>query len=160
MKRSRGIFLTVILVIFISVIGYNYKNMNKNVINIDELSKIQIEFIDESVSSEGINYVCKLTNGSPYIIKQNDTYLEIPIREKNSIRTSGLSVHGTGNKLNIKPNEEVVLVFYVPTKVLGKDTSLDPKSPSVKMTGYLNEIREETLFTVGLGSKWSVTGEN
>lgn len=159
MKKLRGIFLVVILISFVFVIGNNYKNKNKKVINIDELSKIQFEFIDEHVSEEGINYVCKLKNDSSYIIKQNDIYFEIPIREKNSIRTSGLLIDGKGNRLNIKPNEEIILEFYVPTKVFGKDTSLDPKSPSVKIIGYLNEVKEENLFSKLLGSKWSVGTE-
>lgn len=149
----------VIIVISIFLIGYNYGNMKNNIISIDELSKIQVEFTDERVSPEGIYYVCKLKNDSSYIIKQNNAYLEIPIREKNSIRTSGLLIDGKGNKLNIKPKEEVTLEFYVPTEVLGKDTSLDPKNPHVKIKGYLNEVREENLFTVGISSKSSITGE-
>jgi hypothetical protein len=76
------------------------------------------------------------------VIKQNNVFLRFPV--KNNFKIKAL-----GNKLNIKPKEEVVLIVLAPKKEYERNENLDVNHPYIEIEGYLDKLSGINQF-----SKW------
>ncbi len=103
---------------------------------------IFVTIVDIKQLPEGTDYSLKLKNGSPYLIKQNTVYLSYP-------KLKPWKIEATGNKLDIKPNDEVLLAVFTPTELPKNNNLSDPKLTSIMIRGYLNEVKEINHFDIG-----------
>jgi len=55
-------------------------------------------------------------------------------------------VEATGNKLDIEPNEEVILNVFMPIENFKNSNLIDSQHPSLMIRGYLNEVKETNHF--------------
>lgn len=111
-----------------------------------EKMKVDIKIISKSELPEGNSYALKLTNTSPYLIKQNAVYLSYPIKTGTSSSWNKCKVEATGNKLDIKPNEEVDLNVFVDRANIENSTQLDIENPEIEFQCYANEVTENTHY--------------
>ncbi|MDD3024450.1 MAG: hypothetical protein PHE26_11195 [Syntrophomonadaceae bacterium] len=74
------------------------------------------------------------------------------ILEDNGSRSNPCKVEATGNKLDIRPNEEVILNVFMPSENFKNNHLIDSQHPSLMIRGYLNEVKETNHFDIGLGS--------
>ena len=91
--------------------GTNTKEVSKVDFS-KESSFVEIRIINTQIMpSSGTAYTLALKNTSHYLIKQNSVYLSYPIKqgESGGGMMNKCKVEATGNKIDIKPNEEVTL---------------------------------------------------
>lgn len=155
MKRLRVYLAIIVIILFIPLMGCHGKDLSNEKI-LKELQNIKFELIDKSVLPTGTIYTCKITNSSKYTIKQNNVYLKLPIKIEGGYKDSGLLIAGNGNKLNIKPSEQVVVSFIIPTELFTANSTIDAENPRIEMVGYLNELKQENVFSIGDSSKWAI----
>ncbi|WP_406764751.1 hypothetical protein [Candidatus Clostridium radicumherbarum] len=55
-------------------------------------------------------------------------------------------VEATGNKIDIKPNEEVTLNVFIPGENYENNNKIDSNRPQYEIEGYLNEVSKLTHF--------------
>jgi len=143
------------VLIFIS--GYltlngNYKK-NIDAKDIDQqIDRITVMIIDTKQFPNGTDYSLKLNNASQYLIKQNAVYLSYPILMDNGSNSNQCKVEATGNKLDIRPNEEVMLNVFMPIENFKNNNLIDTQHPSLMIRGYLNEVKETNHFDKSWGS--------
>lgn len=119
-KRIVKIGLSIMLIIIFSSSGYilGKNNSSKGINSLNTTSKS--ENIDISITNtsrmptSGTGYVIKIKNVSPYLIKQNSVYISYPIKHGSSQTMNNCKIEATGNKINIKPNEVVILNAFIP----------------------------------------------
>ena len=60
-----------------------------------------------------------------------------------------MKVEAKGNKLNIQPNEEVLLNVFIPIECITPE--LKDIEPELEIKGYIEEVKEERCFhSIGL----------
>jgi hypothetical protein len=82
-----------------------------------EHKKVHIKLISNQDLPEGKAFGLKLINGSKFTIKQNSVYVSFPIKTQNGSRSNKFKVEADGNRLDIKPGEEVILNVYTQRKL-------------------------------------------
>ena len=135
-----------ITILIISLMTAFLTSCASGAINHDELNNIKIEIMKTSASSDGISYTLKLKNQSSYIIKQNAVYLSYPIKRGKGVFGNDCKVEAANNKLNIKPNEEVILNITVSSENYNNNESLDSENPQLEIKGYFKEVAEMNHF--------------
>lgn len=113
--------------------------------------KRQYKLIPQSKLPEGTAYSLSLKNGSSHIIKQNVIYLSYPIKNLNNSKSNKFKIEATGNRLNIKPNETVVVSVFAPKEEYENNQSLDIDNPNIEIVGYMDEVKDETHFQKSSG---------
>lgn len=114
-----------------------------------EIGKIKIELVEIKELPEGTNYTIKLKNGSPYLIKHNILYVSLPIKTQNGYKQNRFKIEATHNKLDIYPNQEIVLSAFAPIEMYRDNKFLDNMEPDYNFFMFLNEVKEENRFSMG-----------
>lgn len=111
----------------------------------EEMDKIKLEFVSKSELPEGIGYALKLKNGSSFLIKQNTVYISYPVRNGNSGYISNKAkVEAVGNKLDIRPGEEITLNAFIPDAF--DSDKVDQHRLQYEIKGYINEVKDSNHF--------------
>ena len=142
------LILTTILLLCLNIKTGFKKRISQAPVLSNELKKISIQLINKSSMPSGISYSFKLKNGSPYLIKQNNAYLSFPIKIQKGQRSNEFKIEAKGNKLDIKPNEEVMLNVFAPKEDYEKDTSLDIEKPELEFVCYINDVNIENRYII------------
>ena len=131
-------------------VGKNIDN-KENAVDASKISNIaSIKIVDKmSVPEMGTRYTLTLKNTSIYNIKQNSVYISYPIINGNGLSMNNCKVEATGNKLDIKPNEEVTLFAFIPLENYKENESLDINRPQYELKGYFNEVIPINHFEQG-----------
>jgi hypothetical protein len=140
--KSFSITLLTILVIIFTTIGCN----KSAYISPQVLNQIKLELIGTSEQPLGIAYSFKLKNLSEHTIKQNNIYLSYPIKTTNGSKGNDFKVEAKNNKLDIKPNEEVIITVFTPKEEYEGNEKLDIKHFNIELVGYIDEIKEKNRF--------------
>lgn len=145
-------FSFMIFAIIILIVGCskNVEINNENKMYSDLLEKIKIEVINESILPDGIGYAFKLRNESENLIVQNSVYVSFPITniEKSRFLMNKCKVETSGNRVNIKPGEEVFLRAFIPKENFQDNMLICSEKPQLEIKGYLNNITEMNHFEV------------
>lgn len=144
MKKLR--FLSFFIVISIIIIISGCSKQTEKAIDSNVLDKIQIKVLNISKLNTGNGYSLKLINSSPYLIKQNSVYISYPIKSDTGSAWNKCKVEATGNKLNIKPNEEVLLNVFIQKEVYDSNKYLDIDNPQIEFICYINDVSEMNRF--------------
>jgi len=115
-----------------------------------ESSFVEIRIINtQTMPSSGTAYTLALKNTSHYLIKQNSVYLSYPIKQGESGGGGMMNkckVEAIGNKIDIKPNEEVTLNVFIPSQNYENNNKIDSNRPQYEVEGYINEVSNLTHF--------------
>jgi hypothetical protein len=142
MKNRFTVLVILSISLFIINIGCSKITTNQRA---DEMDKIKLEVISKSQLPDGIGYAIKLTNGSPFLIKQNTVYISYPVRDgQNGYISNKAKVEAAGNKLDIGPGEEITLNAFIPNVFDG--TKVDQDRLQYEIKGYINEIQDSNHF--------------
>lgn len=106
-----------------------------------EVDLVTVKITETEIQENGVFYTLKLKNGSSHLVKQNTVYLS----PYDSI-TNSCKVEAAGNKLDIKPNEEVMLFAAIPNECFKNNPKIDSQHPSLEINGYFDEVTPLTHF--------------
>lgn len=124
--------------------------VNEQKATTSDYKKIRLELIKKETLEEGILYSIKLINGSDFVIKQNNVFVSYPIRiKKDAFKGNEYKVEANGNKLDIKPGEEIVLDVFMPFEGIGDKSLLAIDKPNIHLTGYLEKVDNKHRFSIG-----------
>lgn len=143
--RKRGIIsVFIILSISLGVLTIGCSRISKNQLP-EEMDKIKLEFVSKSELPEGIGYAIKLKNGSSFLIKQNTVYISYPVRNGNfGYISNKAKVEAVGNKLDIRPGEEITLNAFIPDAF--DSEKVDQHRLQYEISGYINEVKDLNHF--------------
>lgn len=111
----------------------------------EEMDNIKLEFVSKSKLPEGIGYALKLKNGRSFLIKQNTVYISYPVRNGNSgYILNKAKVEAVGNKLDIRPGEEITLNAFIPDAF--DSDKVDQQRLQYEIKGYINEAKDSNHF--------------
>jgi len=118
----------------------------------NEVDKITLEIIDRTELPEGISYIIKLSNKSKHLIKQNNVYFSYPIKIENGSKGNEFKVEAKNNKLDIKPNEEILLNVFTPIEEYKGNNKITITECNLEIQGYIEEVKEINHFgkTIGI----------
>ncbi|UUZ81815.1 hypothetical protein LJK88_45870 [Paenibacillus sp. P26] len=102
-----------------------------------DVDQIKIDLVDRSEQPSGTAYTFKLSNHSNYEVVQNDLYLSYPMISNQGLQrqSNKAKVEATGNKLHIKPGDELMLFFFIPSRTLRAIRTLIPVIPNWNSKG-------------------------
>ncbi|MDQ0914581.1 hypothetical protein [Paenibacillus sp. V4I5] len=144
MIKSKLLSLLIILVL---------SGCQNDEISVAQLDNIKLEIVNKTNQPEGVSYSIKLTNESGHVIKQNNIYLSFPLKtQDNGILGNTFKIEATGNKLNIKDNEELIVNVFALKKGYEGNSNLDLDQPYVEIKGYIDEMKGENMFHTGHGT--------
>lgn len=155
MNRKKFIIISLFVASLILSIMGGYilgKDTNKKEFNstgVPNISKsINIRITNtQRIPSSGTAYTLVLKNTSQYLIKQNSVYLSYPIKHDESGHTiNKCKVEAVGNKIDIKPDEEVMLNVFIPCENYENNNKIDSNRPQFEIEGYFNEVSNLTHF--------------
>ena len=117
----------------------------------NEIEKIRIEVVNESILQDGISYSLKLVNNSNHVIVQNNVYISFPVtnKEKTIWSSSDWKVEAKGNRLNIEPGKEVMLNAYLSDEFFKYNELICLDRPEVEIKGYLDNMNSMNQFHKG-----------
>ncbi|MDR3601758.1 MAG: hypothetical protein P4L49_14955 [Desulfosporosinus sp.] len=143
--RKRVIILTfIILCISLGGVIIGCSKISTN-LQPEDMDKIKLEVVSKSELPEGISYAIKLKNGSSFLIKQNSVYISYPVRNGNSGYISNKAkVEAVGNKLDIRPGEEITLSAFIPN--VFESNKVDQSRLQYEIKGYINEVKDSSHF--------------
>ena len=119
-------------------------------ITINDMDKIKLELIEQKTLEEGISYSIKLTNGSDYVIKQNNVFVSFPIKlGETGYKGNDYKVEAEGNKLDIQPGEKITLNVFMPFESMGDKSLLGIDNPSIQLVGYMKTVDGKHQFSTG-----------
>lgn len=121
-------------------------------ISTTQLDNIKLEILIKTNQPEGVSYSIKLTNKSGHVIKQNNIFISFPIKTQNEVLGNPFKIEASGNKLNIKDNEEIIVTAFVLKKGYEGNSNLDLDHPYVEIKGYIDEMKSENIFHIGHGT--------
>ena len=151
-KIKLKIMVCAFLIIICSMTGCS-DNLSQDRIDTlhEDIEKIRIEVVNESILKNGISYSLKLINDCDYVIAQNNVYLSFPITNANNNKwsDSGWKVEADGNKLNIEPGQEVLLNVFMSDEFLKYNELICLDRPSVEIKGYLDKVDSMNQFHKG-----------
>ena len=155
---KKGIIAFVLIIISVSlgfIVGFSWREPAASVLiwhRIDanqlseDLDKIKLEVVSKTALPEGIGYSIKLKNGSAYVIKQNSVYVSFPVRNGNNGYSSNKAkVEAEGNKLDIRPGEEVTLNAFIPLDAFDRD-KVDQHRLQYEIKGYINQVKDTNHY--------------
>ncbi|HCW74500.1 MAG TPA: hypothetical protein DHM90_12710 [Clostridiaceae bacterium] len=153
MNRSKFSVLIIFLVVVLVSAGGGFfagRNMGVKNVNISVAGNsdiVSIRMTDQQSMPSGTGYTVILRNMSDYIIRQKAVYISYPIRTGNNLSMNKWKVEMTGNKLDLKPGEEITLNAFIPLEITEDSSSLDIDQPQYEISGYLGEVTATTHFT-------------
>lgn len=111
-----------------------------------QYTQISIKIANTQRMQSGTGYSIVMKNASPYLIKQNSVYISYPIKHGNGQTMNKCKVEATGNKIDIKPDEEVTLSVFIPCEDYENNNNIDSSRPQYEIERYVNEISNLTHF--------------
>ncbi|WP_141603821.1 lipoprotein [Terrilactibacillus laevilacticus] len=136
-------FMLFLLVFVIILTGCS--NEKTSDFNLNEAKKVKLRLNQTQTSKDGIRYTINLINGSDFTLKQNDVFVSFPIKIKGGQKGNEFKILAKGNKLNIKPGEEVRLNAFLPFDGIDRNRLL-VDDPQVEILGYGNKLDGQHLF--------------
>lgn len=144
MRKKIIISIYVIICISLGVITIGCSRISANP-QPEDMDKIKLEIVSKSELPEGTSYAIKLKNGSSFLIKQNSVYVSYPVRNGNNGYTSNKAkVEAVGNKLDIRPGEEITLSAFIPN--VFESDKVDQHRLQYEIKGYINEVKDLSHF--------------
>lgn len=144
MRKRIIILISVITCISLSVISIGCSRISSNP-QPEDMDKIKLEIVSKSELPEGTSYTIKLKNGSSFLIKQNSVYVSYSVRNGNNRYTSNKAkVEAVGNKLDIRPGEEITLSAFIPN--VFESDKVDQHRLQYEIKGYINEVKDLSHF--------------
>jgi len=121
-------------------------------IDSSEIEKITLEITNRSELPLGNYFTIKLSNHSKYTIKQNNIYISYPIKVTSGSKGNEFKVEARDNKLEIKPNEEVILTAFTPIEEYEGNKNLLITECYLEIKGYIEQVEEKNHFgkTIGI----------
>lgn len=108
---------------------------------LEEMDKIKLEIVSKTELPEGIEYAIKLKNGSPFLINQNTVYLSYPARiGDNGYVSNKAKVEADGNKIDIRPGEDVMLNAFIPVGIFDSN-KIDQNRLYYEIKGYIDQVK-------------------
>lgn len=149
-KSLRVLFIILVIIMIIVGCSKNVEITNEENMHSDLLEKIKIEVVNESILPYGIGYVLKLRNESEQVIVQNNVYVSFPITniEKSKFLMNKCKVEASGNRINIKPDEEVFLRVFIPKENYQDNMFICSEKPQLEIKGYFDEMNENNHFEI------------
>lgn len=89
-----------------------------------------------------------LKNKNASTIIQNNVFVSFPIKVQKGTTSNPLKAMATGNRLNIKKDEEVELHVFIPKETIEDNKYLDTEHPEVDVIGYHDEVKDENHFGI------------
>jgi hypothetical protein len=111
-----------------------------------DIDQIKLELINQSRMPDGIAYTLKLKNLSKFTIAQNNIYVTYPIKTSNGSKGNEFKIEAKNNKLQIKPNEEIILNAIAPIEEIEGNQKLDVENFNIEIIGYIDEVKESRRF--------------
>ncbi|AGA68234.1 hypothetical protein Desdi_0707 [Desulfitobacterium dichloroeliminans LMG P-21439] len=144
MRKRKITLVLMTLIIGLSTVIIGCSNINSNQLP-EEMDKIKLEVVSKSELPEGINYAIKLKNGSSFTIKQNTVYISYPVNNGSSgYMANQAKVQAEGNKLDIRPGEEIALSVFIPN--VFDSEKVDQNRLQYEIEGYINEVKDSNHF--------------
>lgn len=145
MTKKRIAFLVILISSCITLISSGCTSAK--VTNLpEELEKIKLEVVTKSELPEGISYSIKLTNGSSLVIKQNNVYISYPMHiGENTKSLNKAKIEAEGNKIDIRPGDEVILNAFIPDGIFNSD-KVDLSILQYEIKGYIGEVKDVNRF--------------
>ncbi|WP_258207975.1 hypothetical protein [Paenibacillus radicibacter] len=112
-----------------------------------EIDQIKIEIVKSSITPDGKLYTFKLINESKLTIIQNNVYLSYPIKTASGTKVNGFKIELQNNKLNVVPNEVVLLTAFAPKEMYEGNKHINSDHLYIEMNGYINEVKEGLQFS-------------
>ncbi|MCO1603497.1 hypothetical protein [Desulfosporosinus nitroreducens] len=111
----------------------------------EEMDKIKLEVVSKQELRDGINYIITLKNGSSLLIKHNTVYVSYSVKNGNNSHVSNKAkVEADGNKIDIRPGEEVTLNAFIPSVF---DTNkVDQRRLQYEIKGYIDQVKDINHF--------------
>ncbi len=148
---NRVFFLvSLVLVIFISACSAD----NPEIFTPEESDKIILEVINRAEDPNGVSYTVKLSNKSSHTIKQNIVFISYPIKTSNGSKGNEFKVEAKNNKLDIKPNEEIILSAYTPKEEYEGNQNILLNECYLEIKGYIDQVKEENHFGKTTGMRF------
>ena len=145
MIKKRISFLIILIGICIALFSTGCSSTKVNSYP-EEIEKIKLEIVTKTKLPEGIVYSIKMTNGSSFLIKQNNVYISYPFRTgENSKSLNKAKIETEGNKLDIRPGDEVILNAFIPTGIFNSD-KVDLGVLQYEIKGYIREVKDINRF--------------
>lgn len=144
MKRIH--YYMVLLFILVLTTSCDDSAASTTPVNTSEVDKITITLDHKSESPDGISYSLKLKNSSKHVLIQNNVYLSYPIKGAAGSSENNFKAEAKGNKLNIRPDEEVILNVFAPRAEYEGNSHLDMEQFHLQLTGYLDELTDNDHF--------------
>ena len=144
MRKRVIISVFIILSISLGVMTIGCSRISTNQLP-EEMDKIKLEVVSKSELPEGIGYAIKLKNGSSFLIKQNTVCISYPVWNGNSgYILNKAKVEAVGNKLDIRPGEEITLNAFIPDAF--DSDKVDQHRLQYEIKGYINEVKDSNHF--------------
>ncbi|MGG6310376.1 hypothetical protein [Paenibacillus macerans] len=124
-------------------------NRSMVTITMEDIDNIGLELIERKEETAGMRYTLRLHNGSKHTIVQNNVFLSYPLKMKNGTKENPFKMEARNNKLNIKPEEEVLLTVLAPKEMVEGHPGMDITKPFIEIKGYLKQVSEENQFHIG-----------
>ncbi len=131
-----------ILMIFITACSAD----NPKVFTPEESDKITLDIINRAEDPNGVSYTIRLSNKSSHTIKQNIVFISYPIKTSNGSKGNEFKVAARNNKLDIRPNEEVILSAYTPKEEYEGNQNILHNECYLEINGYIDQVKEENHF--------------
>lgn len=144
---SKRIIISVLIILSISM-GFVINGCSsKSSIPIwEEMDKVKLEIVSKTELPEGIGYAIKLKNGSSLLIKQNTVYVSYSVKNgNNSYASNKAKVEADGNKIDIRPGEEVTLNAFIPSGLFDNN-KVDQRRLQYEIKGYIDQVKDINHF--------------
>ncbi|GIO95980.1 hypothetical protein J14TS5_10660 [Paenibacillus lautus] len=143
MDRKPVFIIFVILCLLISVSCSNNREVTT-----DDIDNIKLELVEQREEANGKVFTLKLHNKSSHIIVQNNVYLSFPIKIENGAKGNDFKIEARNNKLNINPEEELLLTVFAPKEMYEGNHNIDLEDPHIEIKGFFNEVTEINQFNM------------
>lgn len=143
MDRKPVFIIFVILCLLISVSCSNNREVTT-----DDIDNIKLELVEQKEEANGKVFTLKLHNKSSHIIVQNNVYLSFPIKIENGAKGNDFKIEARNNKLNINPEEELLLTVFAPKEMYEGNHNIDLEDPHIEIKGFFNEVTEINQFNM------------
>jgi hypothetical protein len=127
------------------VVGNNKKTASK-LIDATKTYGLDVHIKKVQYLPSGIACSVILKNTTQYTIKQNSLYVTYSIINGNSTKASECKSEARDNKLDIKPNEEVMLFSFIPVESYKDNKNIDISKLQYEVKGYFTEVTELNHF--------------
>jgi uncharacterized protein YcfL len=144
----RNIFYKGVAIIGLTLFLLTGCAVNETRVALDEVKKIEMKLVKTRETDNGAVYEIEVKNNSKYNIKQNNIYFsyESPLPDGMGFRSNPFKVEVQGNKLDIKPEEKIIVTATIPKDNVLDAKKVDIKAPRIDMQGFFEKVDEKNQF--------------